>query len=1098
MIHMTTPNSVQTGNGKPSVVIFPGCGGTILSAKNRTTGKSKVVWPRLRHGDSYVRNILGGNLDPADLTVKNPDSEWDVFAPDDNFGLWSCDLLMPNSILPKSMHTYYHYLFKFLMLSGYKPGVNLWGCPLDWRQDSTHKKLHENIQRRIEEAYEKGGRQRVTVITHSQGGITMKAFMQLHPDFCSRFIENWVALAGPFQGAGRHLQAYFRGYAFGVPSILCRGMSMFEATSNSLGMLWFIQPEHIPFSPKMAVRVRLEDEPDPTRGKEKGGVGKERWTPYMWFGYHVDPVTHESWDYDSQTNIDLVNRVPGAPSNLQNNATPHSSPVGVESPASESTPHQTSPTPSTVYISSTPSIPASLLQHAELPNPLPQAESPLITNIPVTAQATYKHLHSHSALCLSPEALPPLSTLFTGEHLAYASREEFQQSPLHRTFLPGQPTPSVSSMQTMFIKGKNEKKEGHSSSRDSLVHNSQPEGEGEIDEQSEDEGKPVLVLNSYSSTNSSERTVNESVQLFFEHNTPLQTRPNIVLSPLPPQSEPHVDIEAADLPSFNLLPTTSSSTAVKEDQELAAEQTDLMKSGTLHPLPEMQGGTMNLLVLGEGAEEETQARVLETVDETAKKALLEPASPSIPFTETAAQSPTAERSDSAPSITSPSDFQTDQALCFSPHRPIAQPIQRQSVKLVGSPITTIHTEQEAVNPAHSDRPSPTPSANSHQTLECFDGTVVEMATTFHNQPQVSTPVQNPPDAHTPSSNEKKGKPDRKARKAQKEKEKKQKEKAAKDGKAKSEKKSWMQNVTLDPNHFVDARLHPPTLLQHSIFDLYRFIHHKTHPHFLHPFGAEKLKEHIRMYRMYPYPDYPKRVYTEETTLTVAEEPQQSPSQDRAVPAITQFSPHRRFVPTSSVPIPLTLFQPCTYPIHLPTLNIRLFSIYGSGLPVEWHVLCDIDTRARVRKGAKEAIKDKPAASKNDEGTPLVDATSPLVTELAENVPPLPSSVPSQSPLPPSPNPDSDYFPFPSFYPLTDEERAAFDSVVPDDFMTCPIKWTSVDGDWTIPSFSASNDMMGAVAKFSLEGATHMGLMWDKRSMNLIACILGIPLPYPND
>jgi hypothetical protein len=58
------------------------------------------------------------------------------------------------------------------------------------------------------------------------------------------------------------------------------------------------------------------------------------------------------------------------------------------------------------------------------------------------------------------------------------------------------------------------------------------------------------------------------------------------------------------------------------------------------------------------------------------------------------------------------------------------------------------------------------------------------------------------------------------------------------------------------------------------------------------------------------------------------------------------------------------------------------------------------------------------------------------------------------------------------------------------------RFTMVDGDGTVPTFSAANDCLGSVARFEVKNVEHMALLWDKRILNIIANILGIRMPFP--
>ncbi|KAK2962655.1 putative Lecithin:cholesterol acyltransferase [Blattamonas nauphoetae] len=807
---------------KPSVVLFPGCGGAILTARNKISGEEKIVWPRLRNGDKYVREILAGRVQKDSLLLENPESDWEIFASDDNFGLWASDVLMPNAKLPNSLHQYYHELSAHLQRNGYIPGVNLWGCPLDWRQDSAHHTYHTKIRNRIEEAYEKCGRQRVTIISHSATSISVRVFIQLFPEWASQHIERWVAIAGLFQGAGKHVDVFMRGYNFGVYDFIATNKSMFGATSKSTGLFWFVQPEYIPHSPKVAVRVKME---------EKDEYGLPRFTPYMWFGYHVDPTTHECWDMDS---ID-----------------PNS--VDVAKTAQDAT--------------SSPQTP--VFSHAVHPPTLPSQLDPLhrLEETDITRPPTFDEMVCRSALCLQPEPLPPLSSLFSGSHLKYASHANFVPSVLHRTFIPGVPTPDI------------------------------------LDRH----------------------------RVEYRHD-PKQSTPDNVFTVIRP---------------YQCVNNSDASTRRTADSQNPA------------PSPTFSEDINVLTPFGQGntpSDTETTSEVIALFSEA------------------------------------------DESV--SPYSP---------VQLLPLIKTATDSSAEAATP---DTP--------YLGVSCTTQASVMSHPTHHKTPTSSSP--NTTGAGHFSS----------------------------------------YKLVEDDNHFVDSTLFPPSRLQQNLYDLYRYVHTFDHPDFLNePFTAKQLEEHIRFFRNYPHTTPPlKRVVRRDGPLLRetgpiddnAQSPNAAPSTDEQQ-NIRQFHLRKEFLAKrhftlTSVAMPLSIFQPCSYPVHLPSLGINLFSIFGSGAPCEWHCLCTIDP-SQCQKRKKK------------------------------------TDTPTQQ------------FPFTSLYPLTAEEEAAFASIQPDDFSTCDKRWTTIDGDYTIPSFSASNDMMGSVAKFQLTGTRHMALLWDPRTLNLVSCILDLPLPFPD-
>ncbi|KAA6387504.1 MAG: hypothetical protein EZS28_016969 [Streblomastix strix] len=65
------------------------------------------------------------------------------------------------------------------------------------------------------------------------------------------------------------------------------------------------------------------------------------------------------------------------------------------------------------------------------------------------------------------------------------------------------------------------------------------------------------------------------------------------------------------------------------------------------------------------------------------------------------------------------------------------------------------------------------------------------------------------------------------------------------------------------------------------------------------------------------------------------------------------------------------------------------------------------------------------------------------------------------------------------------------------FAHSTIQFNAIDGDTTVPCICAANDMIGAVARFEIRGTAHVEILMDKRLLNIIACVLNLPLHHPN-
>lgn len=241
----------------PKVVLVPGCAGSMLRTDEQAAwiGFEDLVLSLINykiggssHFQDYTDNtfrkyILGfydgnGGLRPAftNKTLTVPDSldgkgppgtncfyngklgglcgiEYLIDMPDSNNETYWSDFVA--KLLKTSAVNYYGEMIEFLSKQGYLAGKTLFGFPYDWRFSARHEKTLERFDRLLKIASQ-DGQQRVTIISHSMGCLVTKLYFALYPKNAERYIGKWIAIGGPFQGAGGHtVEAMFSGYAFG-------------------------------------------------------------------------------------------------------------------------------------------------------------------------------------------------------------------------------------------------------------------------------------------------------------------------------------------------------------------------------------------------------------------------------------------------------------------------------------------------------------------------------------------------------------------------------------------------------------------------------------------------------------------------------------------------------------------------------------------------------------------------------------------------------------------------------------------------------------------------------------------------------------------
>ncbi|GJP31658.1 hypothetical protein CLOM_g14718 [Closterium sp. NIES-68] len=182
------------------VLLIPGIGGSILNAISNDGKKKERIWVRLYNADQEFRTKLWSKYNPETGKTESLDRESHIEVPDDNHGLYSCDILDPDVSVPVDVVCYYHHMVVEMRQWGFKDGESLFGFGYDFRQSNRLPETLERLRARLEAIVAATGR-RVDVVTHSMGGLLFKSLAALHPADVKRLVRKWVAIAAPFRGA---------------------------------------------------------------------------------------------------------------------------------------------------------------------------------------------------------------------------------------------------------------------------------------------------------------------------------------------------------------------------------------------------------------------------------------------------------------------------------------------------------------------------------------------------------------------------------------------------------------------------------------------------------------------------------------------------------------------------------------------------------------------------------------------------------------------------------------------------------------------------------------------------------------------------------
>ncbi|KAA3468483.1 phospholipase A(1) LCAT3 isoform X1 [Gossypium australe] len=216
--------SGDTGPDLDPVLLVSGIGGSILHSKKKLFGIEfqTRVWVRILFSDMEFKKKLWSLYNPKTGYTESLDEDVEILVPDDDYGLYAIDILDPSLVI-KLLHFsevyHFHDMIDMLVGCGYKKGTSLFGYGYDFRQSNRIDKLMDGLKVKLETAYKASGGRKVTIISHSMGGLLVMCFMSLHNEVCSfchaavenltiiyklhvfsKYVNKWITIACPFQG----------------------------------------------------------------------------------------------------------------------------------------------------------------------------------------------------------------------------------------------------------------------------------------------------------------------------------------------------------------------------------------------------------------------------------------------------------------------------------------------------------------------------------------------------------------------------------------------------------------------------------------------------------------------------------------------------------------------------------------------------------------------------------------------------------------------------------------------------------------------------------------------------------------------------------
>ncbi|KAL2526236.1 Phospholipase A(1) LCAT3 [Abeliophyllum distichum] len=186
------------------VLLVSGIAGSILNSKSKKFGFQTRVWVRILLADLEFKKKLFSVYNPKTGYTEVLDDSSEIVVPQDDYGLYAIDILDPSPLVKCMQLTdcyHFHDMIDMLVGCGYKKGTTLFGYGYDFRQSNRIDKAMDGLQEKLEAAYKASGGRKVNLISHSMGGLLVSCFITLRSDVFSQYVNKWITIATPFQGA---------------------------------------------------------------------------------------------------------------------------------------------------------------------------------------------------------------------------------------------------------------------------------------------------------------------------------------------------------------------------------------------------------------------------------------------------------------------------------------------------------------------------------------------------------------------------------------------------------------------------------------------------------------------------------------------------------------------------------------------------------------------------------------------------------------------------------------------------------------------------------------------------------------------------------
>ena len=123
---------------------------------------------------------------------------------------------------------------------GYRRRISIRGAPYDFRiAPHNQPQYMDNMKQLVEETYRINGMKKVTLMSHSMGGLFMIYFLRLQTQaWKDQYISNVISLNAPWLGSGVIIKVFTSGYTMGIQAVDAKLMQKVQSSQETAPLMF--------------------------------------------------------------------------------------------------------------------------------------------------------------------------------------------------------------------------------------------------------------------------------------------------------------------------------------------------------------------------------------------------------------------------------------------------------------------------------------------------------------------------------------------------------------------------------------------------------------------------------------------------------------------------------------------------------------------------------------------------------------------------------------------------------------------------------------------------------------------------------------------